>query len=43
MFHGIWKQVGIIVVLAGMPIILLSLLFVGVLFGALFSSLSLPR
>ena len=40
MFHGIGKQISIVLVLAGMPIILLSLLFIGVLFGAFFSGLS---
>ena len=38
-----WKQVGIVVFLASLPVILLSLLFAGVLFAAFFSSMTLPR
>ena len=39
MSHNIWKQVVVVLVLAGLPVILLSLLFTGVLFGAFFSAL----
>lgn len=37
--HGIWKQIVVVLVLAGLPAILLSLLFAGVFFGAFFSAL----
>ena len=43
MLHGMGKQISIVLVLAALPIILLSLLYAGVLFAAFFSNLALPR
>jgi hypothetical protein len=39
MFHGNGKNVIVVLALAVLPVILLSLLFTGVLFGAFFSAL----
>jgi hypothetical protein len=39
MFHGIGKQISVVLFMAGLPIILLSLLFTGVLFAAFFCTL----
>ena len=39
MLHGTGKQIVVVLFLAGLPIILLSLLFAGVLFGAFCSAL----
>lgn len=40
MLHGKGKNVVVVLFLASLPVILLSLLFSGVLFGAFFSSLT---
>lgn len=40
MLHGTGKNIVVVLVLAGLPIILLSLLFAGVLFGAFCSGLT---
>ncbi|HET9252625.1 MAG TPA: hypothetical protein VFP58_10970 [Candidatus Eisenbacteria bacterium] len=40
MLHGMGKNVVVVLLLAGLPIILLSLLFAGVLFGAFCSGLT---
>jgi hypothetical protein len=40
MFHGIGKQISVVLFMVGLPVILLSLLFTGVLFAAFFCTLS---